>query len=413
MRRGPVFSCAAIAVGCLSVGSAHAANPDFQNYFFAVCATPGGALATRCAQTPGGLGNLSGDSESSLNPSQNLSHNQAPVSVAQTRSKEARERGEKLRDGDEDAAQTTIAMGPFSLLINIHGTSFDRKTGPLNAVERGFEGDSYAAEAGVDYRISDRTVVGAIAGMERTRYDFDAEAVGVNFAPAAVAGDADSDNVYLTLFGSWAVGTRGYIELSAGYEQSDGTYRRNPVFQESTRTLPQVDVRVLGKADGSVIWTSLNAGYDLSSGAWSFGPFAGLTRTRSKLDAYTEQDLSGSGLAMSFGETTRDSLLGHAGVRAGRAVAATWGVLLPQLRVEYQREFEDDPQIVASRFLLDTGANVYQLAGGSGDKDSINAGLSLAALLQGGWMAFFDCSVLLGNDGLDRQRFTLGLRREF
>ena len=45
-----------------------AQNAEFQNFFFAVCGgATVGALTTRCGETPGGTGNVSGDSEESLN----------------------------------------------------------------------------------------------------------------------------------------------------------------------------------------------------------------------------------------------------------------------------------------------------------------------------------------------------------
>ena len=412
MRPGSRILSSTIAGLLLAAPQAQAANPEFQNFLFDVCLTPSGALAVRCAETPGATGNVSGDSESSLNPSQNLSHNQPAISVAQTRSKEARERGEKLRDGGaEEGAK--LAVGPFSLLVNLHGTWFERDTDALLDAERGFEGDSQAAEVGLDYRLSDRSVIGAIVGFERTDYEFVAEAAGVNFVPASVAGEADSDNLYLTLFASWNVGKTGYFELSGGYEQSDGSYRRNSVFQESTRTLPQVDVEVEGDADGDVTWFSANGGFDVNRGAWSFGPYLGLTHTSSKVDAYTERDLSASGLNMSFASTSRDSLLGHAGFRVSYAASTRTGVVLPQLRLEYQNEFEDDAQDVTAQFALDASGNQYQMNGDSADKSSLNAGFSLAIVLQNGWMPFFDYSILIGNDGLDRQRATLGLRVEF
>lgn len=412
MRPGIRSLSAAIAGVLLAVPGAQAADPEFQDFFFDVCLSPTGALAARCAETPAAGGNLSGDSESSLNPSQNLSHNQPAISVAQTRSKEARERGEKLRD-DEGEQGTPVAAGPFSLLVNLHGTWFDRDADPLVAEERGFDGGSEAAEIGFDYRLSDRTVLGAIAGIERMDYDFDAEAAGVNFLPASEAGAADSDNLYLTLFASWSVGKRGYFEMAAGYEQNDGSYRRNSVFQESTRTIAQTNVIVEGDADGDVQWASLNAGFDVDRGAWNFGPYAGVMVTSATVDEYTERDLTGSGLAMSFDETDRDSLLGHAGFRVSYVGSSSIGIVIPQLRVEFQHEFEDDAQDAIARFALDSSGTEYQLLGAEDDSDSINAGFSIAFVLPNGWMPFFDCSVLLENDGLDRQRATLGLRVEF
>ncbi len=414
MRAGSRTLSVAISGLLLAAPAARAADPEFQAFFFDVCLSPTGALAARCAETPAATGDLSGDSESSLNPSQNLSYNQPAISVAQTRSKEARERGEKLRDDDgEPAESAAVAAGPFSLLVNLHGTWFDKDADPLVNEERGFEGDSQAAEIGLDYRLSDRAVLGAIAGVERMDYDFDAEAAGVNFVPFSKAGEADSDNIYLTLFASWSLGKSGYLELAGGYEQNDGSYQRNSVFQESTRTIAQTNVLVEGDADGEVQWGSLNGGFDVNRGAWNFGPYAGITMTNASVDGYTESDLNGSGLAMSFDKTTRDSLLGHAGFRVSYVGSTAIGIVMPQLRLEFQHEFEDGTQGATGQFVLDPDGNEYLFSGDSGDKDSINAGFSIAFVLPNGWMPFFDCSLLLENDALDRQRATLGLRVEF
>lgn len=415
MRRAPVIYCAA-ATGMLLVGAgARAANADFQDFFFAVCGAPSGTLATRCAETTAGLGNLSGDSESSLNPSQNLGHNQSPVGAAQGRSKEARERSETLREGNDggDTGAVQVAAGPWSMLLNIRATWFERDSDGAVEPERGFDGDSRAAEIGVDYRVSDRTVLGALVGLERTEYEFDAENPGVNFTPASIAGEAEADNLYLTLFGSWVVGGRGFVELAGGYERADGTYRRNSVFQESTRTVTQVDVRASGDSDSTVTWLGVNAGFNVDRGAFSLGPYVGLTSTSAKLDAYTERDASDSGLNMRFGSTTRDSLLAHAGLRASYIFSTGVGVLVPQLRVEYQYELEDDRQTVNARYDLDSAGTVYRLTGDRADRDAIDTGLSLSAVLPNGWMPFIDYSALLGNDTFERQRVTLGLRVEF
>lgn len=415
MRLAPIACRAAVAGILLAAAEARSANADFQAFFFQVCGTPSGALAARCAETPSGLGNLSGDSESSLNPSQNLSHTATSSSLAQTRSKEARERGERLReDGTPaDEAGVQVAAGPFSLLVNVHATWFERDVARTATAARGFDGDSTAFEIGMDYRLSERAVIGALAGIERVQYDFDAENPGVNFVPPSTAGEVESDDAFLTLFGSRGLGASGFVEASAGYERHDGTYRRNSVFQESTRTRPQVDVRVSGDAVRTVWWGSVNGGLDFDRNAFSFGPYAGLTATRSSIDAYTERDHSGSGLNMHFGGSDRDSLLGHVGVRASHAFSAAAGVFAPQARVEYQHEFDDDAPTVVSRFALDTTGTQYVQAGGGQDDDFVVAGLSLSAILPNGWICFVDYSVLLEHEEFERERATLGVRVEF
>jgi outer membrane lipase/esterase len=415
MRLAPLTLCVATAGLAAGPGPARAANAAFQNFFTAACTAPSGALATRCGETVNGTGNLSGDSESSLNPTQGLSHTQSTQAAAQKRSRAAREQSDRMRDGEAPAASggPQLTAGPVSLLVNVHGTWFDRDSDYVTEPERGFDGDGRALELGVDYRVSDRSVLGALAGFERTQYDFAPEGAGVNFTPAPKAGDADLDSWYLTLFGAFTVGEQGYLEFAAGYEQSDGTYRRNGVFQESRRQTPQTNVAVEGEADGSAWWGSASAGLDFASGAWTLGPYAGLTFTNTRRDGYTERDPANSGLAMSYGTTERDSLLAHAGLRIARAISGSAGVFQPQLRVEYLHEFETDGDALASRYVLDPRGTQYLMTGGERDSSAVNAGISIAAVLPNGWLPFLDYALLLGSRDLDRQRLTLGLRVEF
>lgn len=63
-----IIGAATLGVALASSG-ARADNAPFQAFFFSVCGGASGVLAARCNETPDGLGNLSGDSESSLNPS--------------------------------------------------------------------------------------------------------------------------------------------------------------------------------------------------------------------------------------------------------------------------------------------------------------------------------------------------------
>lgn len=412
-----ILTAVVVAMTGLATES-QAANANFQTFFFTVCSGSSGTLTTRCNETTGGLGNLSGDSESSLNPSQNVAHTLAPVEVAKARSKEVRERTEKMRD-DSGAtpadSSVKVDIGPYSLLINLKGSSFERKVGAaeLAAGTRPVEGDSRAFEVGFDRRLSDRFVWGLLAGVERVEYDFAAEAPGRNFVPAERAGDSDSNSTFLTAFASWTLGEGGYAELGAGYESLDGTYRRNSVFQESARVVPQTNVRVRGDANGSTLWFAGNLGYDFSRGATSFGPFAGITQTSAKVDGYDETDLSSSGLAMRFSSVKKDSLVAHAGLRVSHVVSVGGGVLVPQLRVEFQRELDDDPSAVAASYLLDPARRSYTLADDKMDRSVVNAGLSISWVGTNGWMAFADVSKVSGNDNLDRSRVTLGLRKEF
>lgn len=391
-----------------------AANAAFQAFFFNVCPGSSGQLATRCGQTPGGLGNVSGDSESSLNPSQSLSQNLPPLGLAQVRSAEARDRGERSRDEEEatQAASAAIDIGPFAMLFNARGAWFERDRDPLTDQERGIDGDTYGFEIGFDKRVSTRAFLGAILAAERTEYEYDPELAGVNFTPQAIAGDTETDAYSITGYLTFNASERAFIELSAGYVQQDHTFRRNSVFQESTRTIAQTNVNTEGETDGTVLWASLNAGFDWNSGASTFGPYAGITYARSEIDAYVENDLTNSGLNMAFDETERTSTQGHAGLRFDHAVSTGAGVFVPQLRVEYLYEFEDEAPSAVARYALDAAGTEYAFIGDVAETDAFSAGVGATLILPGGWIWFLNYDYL-SSDDLDRQRATLGLRAEF
>lgn len=385
----------------LACAGAHAANPPFQGFFFNVCTNPTGALAQRCAETPNGNGDLSGDSESSLNPSQTLGISRAQVDAAQRRGD----------DAPDDYG--SLEIGPWALRIAAHGARFDRTRGFTDAEERAIDGDSRGLDVGVDYRLSDTASLGAVLGVERSDADFASEAPGRNFTPQRNAGSADIDLTMLSLVAAFALGTDGYLALSGGYGSSDGTFRRTSVFQESTRTLTQRNTDVRGRADGSLRWLGIDGGRDFVREDWSYGVHGGLTWARSATDAYSEVDVSGTGLAMRFEGIERGSLLGVVGGSVGYTFSTADGVWVPQLRAQWQREFDDDAETVDASFLLDASGGRYRLQGERPDRSHGELGFSVVVVFGGGWNAFVDYSRLLARDDFDRDRISAGLTRDF
>ncbi len=387
-------------LACASTG-ANSANPPFQQFFFNVCSNPTGALAQRCAETPNAGGDLSGDSESSLNPSQTLGHGRAQVDGAQARA-----------DGvPGDTA--TLELGRWALRFSVHGARFDRDRGSTAVEERAVDGDSRGADFGLDYRISDTASIAAVLGIDRSDADYAAENPGTNFTPQRSAGSAEIDLTMLSVVAAFALGTDGYLALSAGQGWSDGEFRRTSVFQESTRTLAQRNTDVRGRADGRLRWLGIDGGRDFVRESWSFGLYGGATWARSSTDAYSEDDLSGTGLAMRFEGFERGSLLGVVGASAAYTFSTASGVFVPQLRAQWQNEFDDDAETVDASFLLDASATRYRLEGERPDTSYGEIGFSLVAVFGGGWNAFFDYTRLVSRDDFGRDLVSLGVTRDF
>lgn len=400
------------AVMLLACVAARADNAALQNLFFDACAGAAGALSERCAETTGGLGDLSSDSESSLNPSQALSGTASAHSMARERSERARERGERLLDHEQAATGGGLDLGPFSLLVNGHGLSEDRDRTVDVDSERGYELDTWGAQIGLDYRFAPGLVAGALVTWETSDLDFDREAPGVNFTPQGRAGTVEQDSLGVTVFANLQVGERGYVDLSGGYIDSDYTLDRRAIFQESQRLVPQTLTRTRATPDGEEVWAAVAAGYAARAGGWSIDPHLGVTYSRAKIDGYRERDVSGTGLAMAVNDLTSRSVLGQVGVRFTRAISRPGYVLLPQFNAEYVREFERDGPTTRVSYLLDQAGNSLALEADRRDRDFLDVGVGLVLLLPNGWMPFLEYETTLGLDDVDRRRISLGLRVE-
>jgi outer membrane autotransporter protein len=391
---------------------AQAADPNYQAYFFSVCPGATGALAARCAQTPGGLGDLSGDSESSLNPSQTLNTGLLGVGLGRVRETGGSAEQADGAAGSVPATTTRVDVGPWSFLMQARWSSFEREKSVGVDRERGIDGDQWALEAGVERRLSDKVVVGAIASYEKSSSDFVAERPGVNFTPAASAGSIDADGYGIALYLSRTVGSSGYVEASIGRDSRSFDLTRNVVFQESTRTAAQTNVRTAGDTDGDSTWASVGAGNDWTWGARSLGIYGSLSYEDASFDEYSERDLSSSGLALRYLKYERDSTLGTLGVRASYTASRASGVLVPYAKLEYIARLERKAPTSQSALLLDPAQRVLTLTGDKPDQGAVNVGVGLSGVSPGGLSWFAAVEAVVSGD-LQRERVLLGLRKEF
>ena len=109
-----------------------------------------------------------------------------------------------------------------------------------------------------------------------------------------------------------------------------------------------------GDTDGMTLSGGLSAGYDFLAGGLTISPNLGFFYIDATIDGFTES--GAGGLNLIYDEQKFKSLTGNAGLRLTYAWNLSWGVLLPQLRVDYVREFEDDVDVFGVRFANDPNA---------------------------------------------------------
>jgi outer membrane autotransporter protein len=393
-----------VAAGISLAAPSTAQNAQFQTFFASVCPTATGTLLTRCQQTPGGLGDLSSDSESSLNPNQLAALNDAALSRAQSTARELQERLEGKREENPEAK---LGASGWSAYFHGRGQFLDREP---TTRERGFDADNYGFHLGADTRFGERGVAGLLFSYDRTDSEFDRDAAGLNFTPPNDDGTTDVNAYSLTAYGSLQLTPSLWAEGSLGYGYTDYELVRQAVFQESTRTVAQTDVSARADSEGHELMTSAALGFDQSLGAAELGGYARLNYSLSSVDGYRERD--SSGLAMRVDGENQDSLTTVAGVRAGYALSAGFGVVVPQVRFEWEHEYLRDARGYDSSFVEDIARQVFTIRSGRPDRDTFNGGAGVLIVLPNGWIPFADYEGLIGHKYQSRHRVLVGVRKE-
>jgi outer membrane autotransporter protein len=203
-----------------------------------------------------------------------------------------------------------------------------------------FDADQWALVGGVDYRLSDQAVIGAALSYGDSTIDFAAREGGLDTASWAVS-----------LYGSMYAAKNFYFDAILNVANSSYEARRNIVYNNGVGL---VDLDAGGDTDGMVLSGGASAGYDFLLGRLTVSPNLGFFYIDANIDGFTES--GAGGLNLIYDEQNFKSLTGNLGVRLTYPWNLPWGVLMPHLRVDYVREFEDDVDVFGVRFAADPNA---------------------------------------------------------
>lgn len=205
-----------------------------------------------------------------------------------------------------------------------------------------FEADQWALIGGLDYRLSDRAVIGASFAYGES---------GIEFDPAG-EGALDTTSWAASTYGSLYAAKNFYFDAILNVAQSDYEAQRNITYVDGTGL---IDADAQGTTDGMTLSGGVSVGYDFLWGRFTFSPTVGAFYIDATIDGFVES--GAAGLNLIYDEQTFSSLTGNLGLRMTYAVNTAWGVLLPHFRVDYVREFEDDVDVFGVRFAGDPNAN--------------------------------------------------------
>ncbi|QNH19263.1 Calx-beta domain protein [Xanthomonas sp. GW] len=245
----------------------------------------------------------------------------------------------------DDAAATptarTAVNGELGLWVGgaIRSGSLDKQ-----AQRAGVDFQSDGLSMGADYRAADALALGAGVGWGRDDSD-----VGNN-------GSRSKATAYtLAVYASFHPGRHFFFDTLVGYQLLSYDLRR---YVTGNGELAE------GRRDGSQWIASLSTGADLQHGDWQITPYARVDMARATLDAYSEEAMVP--YALHYADMDVSTTTGNLGLRLEWRREMSWGQFTPQLRVEYQRDFQGRgdatlsyADIVDAGLLYRTGLSVF------------------------------------------------------
>jgi outer membrane autotransporter protein len=160
---------------------------------------------------------------------------------------------------------------------------------------------------------------------------------------------------------------------------------------------------------------SFGTGYDFSTGGFTFGPFARVNYIMVDIDGYREEIDNtdpGFGLVLEFESQDVESLTSVVGAQASYAISTGLGVLLPQVRFEWEHEFKDESRTITARFVADPTRTPIEYVTDNPDRDFFNVGVGLSAIFRVGLSAFVHYETVLGLEDVTVHDIVLGVRKE-
>ena len=290
------------------------------------------------------------------------------------------------------------ATSPWGFFVNGLYVNTDRDS---TSREAGFEADDFGVTGGIDYAFSDKFVFGLAFGYKDSDADIDNN-----------GGDLETES--LSYFAYWSLypDEFWYIDAMVGYTDNDHDQKRNVIYTITGAT--PVNNAALSETDSDEISVSVTAGRNFFANNWTLSPYGRIEYADIEIDGFTEQmaqtNAAGNGLALQIDDQDFESLM----MTIGASASTTWAErYFPRVSVEYVHEFKNNNDPITGRFVNDTSRTTFTLLTDPPDRNFVNVGAGLSALLTDDILGYARYQGLFGYKDLDVHAFEVGLRIGF
>lgn len=271
-----------------------------------------------------------------------------------------------------------------------------------NANAPKYDFDVKGLTVGIDYRQSDKLIFGAALGYTR-------QATTLAGGEGSLGMHGYSLSGYATMYRANSWYADGVVTF--GYNQF--AHRRRIVY-----TLPGLTVDQVARASssGSDNSATLTMGRDFNRKGWNLGAYGRAQYGVQGFDGFSERlsdAAAGSGLGLRIEQRTVKSLSSVLGGKASYTHSAAWGVLVPQVSLEWQREYSGDPDAFRAFLITDPTNTPILITGDALDNSYFRWNFGLSAVFPHGRSGFIQYDRIFGRDGMSQQNLSLGVRVEF
>ncbi|MDE3120150.1 MAG: autotransporter outer membrane beta-barrel domain-containing protein, partial [Paracoccaceae bacterium] len=228
----------------------------------------------------------------------------------------------------------------------------------------GLKIDASGLSAGIDLRGAPGTIYGLGIGY------------GTGKSTISGTGSVHGTAYSGALYGTFRIAQNGFIDVLAGGSRLQ--------FDSARPVTGSSDV-AYGHRGGSQLFGQLKAGLQYRNPRWLWSPYARLTVISGQLDAFSET--SGiAGNALSFGRERYGSTQVDLGLRAAYTHKTDFGIVSPNVRVEYHRLIQRSATASVSYTDLTNGPE-YPLTLPQAGSNQMMLGLGVNVRVNGGMTA--------------------------
>ncbi|MBB5766024.1 outer membrane autotransporter protein [Xanthomonas arboricola] len=309
---------------------------------------------------------------------------------AQPCSPDTQEADNDFRDAPAMASSgnsTAQGQGDLGLWVGgaIRSGSLDKQSNS-NGVD--FQTDGLSV--GADYRVAQSLAIGAGLGWGRDDSD-----VGRN-------GSHSKATAYtMALYASFHPGKAFFFDTLVGYQLLSYDLRR---FVTDDSSMAE------GNRDGKQWIASVSTGADLQRGELQVTPYARVDVARATLDGYVEDGVAP--FALRYDDMDVATTTGNLGLRLEWRREVAWGRLTPQLRVEYQRDFQGRGDATLSYADLN-GGPFYRAGQSAFDRNRLMVGIGAALLTEQGLSTRLEYRGITDGDSNNDQTWMINLEKKY